>query len=341
MVPRYAGFSLQSLLTNSWGAAVAVLPHPPTVVIQGGKTDASGEHSYSSAPNSGDTIILPLSKTFPASSPPYQLLTPGPTYAWHCLAPLFSKDGAWTLLSFGGHGGWSSPANDARSAWLLTPNPSTGTANYTQPEEGWGGQPTRRVRHACAAPVTGGKVFITGGQEPDFRETFAHTFVFDPASMRFTGLAPLPVAMYGHSSVLLANGTLLVIGGMTSRAGATALQPLDIVYALDTTTRAPAWTSVRVPNPPKARHGASAILNNDGSVFIFGGADVEGKPLNDGWILDPEHLSWTQTFNGGSGEFLVKPKLIPVVPGRQAQMGATAGGGQVIVVGGESVVGCI
>jgi hypothetical protein len=266
-------------------------------VIQGGKTD----------PNSGDTLLLPLSAPFAASSPPYSLSAQGPTYAWHCLAPLFRKDEKWTLLSFGGDGGWPVPISDARSTHLLTLNPTSGEMNFTQPEEGWGAQPSRRVRHSCASPVTGGKVFITGGQEPDYSEAFAQTFVFDPASMSFSELAPLPASTYGHSSVLLSNGTLLVLGGTTARAGAIALQPLDTVFTLDTTATSPTWASASVPAAPRARHGASATLNPDGSVFVFGGADVNGKPLNDGWILDPQHLSWTQTFNGGSGELGAPP----------------------------------
>ncbi|BEJ13739.1 hypothetical protein CspHIS471_0309130 [Cutaneotrichosporon sp. HIS471] len=306
-----------------WGAAVAVLSHPPTVIIQGGKTDPSGQYSYSSAPNSGDTLVLPLTTSFPASNPPYSLFSNGPFYAWHCLAPLFSKDGEWTLLSFGGDGGWASPISDARSAHLLTLNPTTGTMNYTQPPEGWGAQPTRRVRHSCAAPVSGGKVYITGGQETDYSEAFAQTFVFDPESMSFSPLVQLPAAIYGHSSVLLSNGTLLVMGGVTSQSGAKALQPLDTLYALDTTSSSATWQSINVPAAPVARRSAFATLNPDGSVFVFGGADAEDKPLNDGWILDPQHLSWTQTFDGGNG-----------VTGSYDHVAATGGGGQVIVVGG-------
>ncbi|BEJ06389.1 hypothetical protein CcaverHIS641_0309110 [Cutaneotrichosporon cavernicola] len=306
-----------------WGAAVAVLSQPPTVVIQGGKTDPSGQFSYSSAPNSGDTVVLPLMASFPTSNPPYSLFPNGPSYAWHCLAPLFSKDGEWTLLSFGGDGGWASPISDVRSAHLLTLNPTTGTMNYTQLPEGLGAQPSRRVRHSCAAPASGGKVYITGGQETDYSETFAQTFVFDPESMSFSPLVHLPAAIYGHSSVLLSNGTLLVMGGVTSQSGAIALQPLDTLYALDTTSSSATWESINVPAAPVARRSAFATLNPDGSVFVFGGADAEGKPLNDGWILDPQHLSWTQTFDGGNG-----------VLGRYDHVAATGGGGQVIVFGG-------
>ncbi|GMK53943.1 hypothetical protein CspeluHIS016_0105290 [Cutaneotrichosporon spelunceum] len=306
-----------------WGAAVAVLSHPPTVVIQGGKTDPLGQQSYTSAPNSGDTILLPLTASFPASNPPYSQLPNGPAYAWHCIAPLFKQGEEWTLLSFGGDGGWLSPIGDAHSAYLLTLNPTAGTINYTQPAEGWGNQPTRRIRHSCAAPVSGGKVYITGGQRTDYSEAYAQTFVFDPTSMTFSPLAPLPMAIYDHSSVLLPNGTLVVMGGVRSQSGSTALQALDTVFTLDTTSSSATWQTVSVPVPPRARRGASASLNPDGSVFVFGGLDDERNALNDGWLLDPQYLSWTQTFDGGQG-----------VAGSYDHVAAAGGGGQVIVFGG-------
>lgn len=327
----------QTADTGRWGAAVTVLSLNPTVVIQGGKIDPSGQYSYSSAPNNADTILLPLSAPFSASSPPYALLSPinpGPSYAWHCLAPLFVRDGEWTLLSFGGDGGWPTPISDSHSAWLVSLNPTTGFLNYTNPPSGWANQPSRRVRHACAAPLSGGKVYITGGQEPDYSEAFAQSFVFDPTTQLFGPLPALPAALYGHSSVLLTNGTLLVFGGTAARSGASAIQPMNTLYVLDTTASG-AWATLSVGGAyPPARHGASASLNPDGTVFLFGGADGAGKGLNDGWVLVPATLSWTQTF-GGSGECLREDALTVDVPGRYDQAGVPAGGGQVIIVGGE------
>lgn len=284
---------------------MAVLPQAPTVIIQGGKTDLTGQYSYNSAPNSPDTILLPLSSPFSTSNPPYSLLNPaipGPSYAWHCLAPIYAQDGEWTLLSFGGDGGWPAPISDSQSAWLVSLNPTSGVLNYTHMPSGWGNQPSRRVRHACAAPLTGGKVYITGGQEADYSEVFAQTFVYDPARQEFTALAPLPIALYAHASVLLTNGTLLVFGGVSARNGVSALQPMNTIYSLDTTTHG-GWISLTTPSGgPSVRQGATASLNTDGTVFVFGGTNGAGSVLNDGWVLDPRTLSWTQVFAGGSGE---------------------------------------
>lgn len=155
------------------------------------------------------------------------------------------------------------------------------------------------MRHSCAAPIGGGKVYITGGQEPDYSEAFAQSFVFDPATQEFSPLPSLPVALYGHASVLLANGTLLVFGGIAQVPGGGAtLQPLDFAYALDTTAGGD-WQKVAIGGAsPGGRHGMSASLNTDGTIFIFGGLDNETGPLNEGWLLDPAAMQWSQTFLG-------------------------------------------
>ena len=49
---------------------------------------------------------------------------------------------------------------------------------------------------------------------------------------------------------------------------------------------------------PTARAYAMFTEFSAGRLFLYGGLDVAGKPLHDGWILDVASMTWEQVFNG-------------------------------------------
>jgi len=203
-------------------------------------------------------------------------------------------------MTIGGDGGWAQRADrQADSVWLADLNPTTGTVNYTHEPTGWAGQPSRRVYHACAAPLYGGDIFVSGGINDDGSgTTYTTTCKFNTSTDKFDSLPDMPLGLYHHSSVLLDNGTLINFGGvyLSSDTKTPELEPLDRVFALDTSSPSATWNTLAVNGAtPLPRRGCSATLNPDGTIFIFGGADVNFSTVySDGWILDPKNLSWTQ-----------------------------------------------
>lgn len=319
MIARYVSFvSIMSVSTNlksstcRWGQASVFVPSPPSILIQGGKTDPTSSFTYSSSPNSADTILLPLTTAFTTLSPPFSLLAPtgAPTYAWHTLTPLINLNGDWLVLSFGGDGGPSEPVETlADSTCILSVNPAAETVNFTHEAVVWANQPPRRIYHSAASLSTGKKTYITGGLKDDGSGAgFADVYEFDPASSAFTTLPDLPQGLYHHSSVLLPNGTLVIFGGVfkSPATGNSALLPLSTLYTLDTNSNAAGWTTRSIAGAvPDGRRGASSVLNTNGTkAFLFGGADADlGSMVGDNWELDLDSCVWRQVFSADQGQW--------------------------------------
>ncbi|WVW84608.1 hypothetical protein I302_106642 [Kwoniella bestiolae CBS 10118] len=292
-----------------WGHAAAYIPSPPTLIMQGGKTDPSSSYTYSSSPNTGETLILPLSSGFSTSSPPFTSLdTPSaPTSAWHTLTPLSSNDGSWQLLSFGGDGGTSEAVQTgSNSAWIMDIKPDRPSVEYTRQASG-NGQPMRRIYHSTSSASQDGKVYMTGGLKDDGSgTTFSDVYSYDSGSSSFSALPSLPVGLYHHSSLLLPNGTVLALGGAytSPSTGSAAVQPYSTVYSLDTTSPTPTWSERQITGKvPEGRRGASLALSEDGSkAFLFGGANARlGEVYGDGWEFNLGDGTWKEVTTGGQG----------------------------------------
>ncbi|WVQ96461.1 hypothetical protein IAU59_003566 [Kwoniella sp. CBS 9459] len=329
---QFAHAADSSSVLPRWGHAAAFLPSPPMLVIQGGKTDPTSSYTYSSSPNTGETVLLPLSSSFSTSSPPFTSLdTPSaPTSAWHSLSSLSESDeGDWQLLSFGGDGGTSEAVQTGMdSAWDMQVNPTGPTVDFSREASG-AGQPMRRIYHSAASALNGGKVYITGGLKADGSgSTFAESYAYDPSSSTFSPLPNLPVGLYHHTSMLLPNGTLLVMGGAyTSPAtGGAALQPYSTIYSLDTKANAPVWEErATAGDAPEGRRGASLALSEDGShAFLFGGANAAlGEVSGEGWDFDLSTSQWRQVASADQG-----------AGPRYDHVAVPIGGGQVAIFGG-------
>ncbi|WRT67837.1 uncharacterized protein IL334_004811 [Kwoniella shivajii] len=320
-----------STVISRWGHAAAYIPSPPTLVIQGGKTDPSSLYTYSSSPNTGETLLLPLDSGFASSYAPITSLeTPSaPTSAWHTLSALSSSDGSWQLLYFGGDGGTSEPVQTGYdSSWISSINPSGPTASFTRQASG-NGQPMRRIYHSDSS--ANGKVYISGGMKDDGSgATFSEVYIYDSSTTTFSSLPSLPIGLYHHSSMLLPNGTLLALGGAYTSpvTGGAALQSYSTIYSLDTSSSSPTWTAIHTSgNVPEGRRGASVVLNDDGNkAFLFGGADAAlGEVYGDGWEFDLGNCAWKQVTTSDSS------------PGaRYDHIAVGVGGNQVVIFGGYS-----
>ena len=284
-------------LNARWGQATAVIND--ALFVHGGKTDQFNSFSYTSAPNNDDLLLLSLSSPFSASEPPWELISSsapwGPALAWHTLSVIDST----RMLSFGGQPDLNSPTatfDGADSASLLDVSNITSPTWITEPVS-WANQPMRRIYHS-AVSTSSGKIVIVGGEKADgSNNALSDHSAFDAAGPTFKPL-PIPSAppdLYGHASILLSDGRMLVLGGYSQSLN--ALIPLSTIWILDKNQLT--WSTAQVFGdilPPPRRGFASTLLSN-GMILIHGGCDANlQNNFDDGWILDTTQnpMKWAQ-----------------------------------------------
>ncbi|KIK99972.1 hypothetical protein PAXRUDRAFT_130893 [Paxillus rubicundulus Ve08.2h10] len=273
--------------TPRWGQAAAQLGS--TLYVHGGLSDPFNSFSYTSAPEISDLLLLDLSTSFNALSPPWQLLSlqSSPAVAWHTLSAFNTTH----LLFFGGQPGADSQTvlttlND--SAALLSASNLTGPSFLVEPQN-WAGEPMRRTHHSASS--TGGKTWIIGGEKADGSgNAFDEHYLFSSSDAEFSLLpssSNAPPDIYGHASLVLADGRLVVIGGYC--ASCSGLVPMDMVWFLDTTQSTVVWGQLSVSSAslPSSRRDFAAVVLADGNILIHGGGDMQLQvTYDDGWILD-------------------------------------------------------
>ncbi|KAJ8693039.1 hypothetical protein PTI98_010290 [Pleurotus ostreatus] len=276
-----------------WGQSQMLVDE--AIFVYGGKTDEFNSFGYTGAPSTNELLILPLSSPFSAAAPPWTLLassnnestSQGPHIAWSTLSPVNTS---MALLL----GGIADPNSDisiqtrADSAILIDVFNQLAPTIIAHPDAGYANEPVRRMQHAaCTAPD--GRVFIIGGVRADGSgNALSQHLIFD-SSLSFTllGSDGGPPAIYGHSCIMLPNGHLLVLGGLSPISG--GLVPFDTIWALDTLRVDPEWFQLNISTnalPVPRRNFATALLV-DGRILIHGGQDASAQAVySDGWILD-------------------------------------------------------
>lgn len=261
--------------------------------VHGGLTDQYDQYSYTSAPPTSELLLLDLSTSFSATSPPWQLFSNTtttssyPNLGWHTLSAFNTT----SFLLFGGQPGPNSQTvltslND--SATLVSAYDRADPTFFIEPQN-WGGEPMRRIRHSASS--TGGKVWIVGGEKADGSgNAFFDHYLFNPVLQEFVVLPSggnAPPDIYGHASLILPDGRLLILGGYCASCG--ELVPLNVVWSLDTTQATLAWDMISVSNytTPSPRRDFAAVVLATGEILIHGGGDGELQTTySDGWILN-------------------------------------------------------
>lgn len=276
-----------ALIRNRWAQAVAQLDS--TLYVHGGLSDPFNSYSYSSAPEISDLLVLDLSMSFNSSSPPWQLFSSNssPFLAWHTLSAFNPTE----LLLFGGQPGPNSLTvltglND--SSGLLSTSNKSGPSFLMEPQN-WANEPMRRIRHSSS--YTSGKVWLIGGEKADGSgNAFSDHYSFSPSGTEFVLLpssSSAPPDIYGHASLVLPDGRLLVLGGYC--ASCSSPVPMDTVWSLNTTQSPPVWEKLSISNEslPTPRRDFAAVVLSNGQVLIHGGGDAQLQTTySDGWILD-------------------------------------------------------
>ncbi|TFK70319.1 galactose oxidase [Pluteus cervinus] len=279
-----------------WGQATTLITN--SLIIYGGKTDQFNSYSYTSAPNTDELLHLPLTSTFDLSSPPWELVgnsTPWQGLSWHSLTPYNTSQ----LLLFGGLPDANSPVvsvDNPDSAAVLDVSDLSNPVWSTKASS-WASEPTRRIRHsACVS--SSGSVYLIGGEKADDSQSgYSDHQVFTSSPPSFASLptAGAPTEIYGHASVLLSDGRLLVMGGYSSSSD--SLLPFSTIWSLDTSTSSVSWSQIAISGSsiPAPRRGFAATALSDGRVLIQGGSDADLlRNFDDGWVLDLSQSQWTQ-----------------------------------------------
>lgn len=203
----------------------------------------------------------------------------------------------------------------AGGTFLVWPNGSYGnSAELYDPATGeWaftGGMNSGRAYHT-AALLLDGRVLVAGGKvcKPCF-SSHSSVELYDPVSGTWTNTTSMSFGHSGHTSTLLPDGRVLIVGG-----GSTATNIFSdfsyIVELYDPATEA--WTITNSLNYGRSGHTATMLA--DGRVMVVGGTYLSSVEL-----FDPVSGMWMSTNSLNAARTSHSATLLP--------------SGRVLVVGG-------
>ncbi|KZV61000.1 hypothetical protein PENSPDRAFT_693790 [Peniophora sp. CONT] len=286
-----------------WAQAAAVSSN--SLYIYGGHTDQYNQFTYDNAPWNNDLLYLNLGASWDPNSAPWSVIggsnnasSPayGPGLAWGTLSAFADSQ----FLLFGGQAGPLSDIvlQDNNDSAVLINVWNRYQPSLTNETSSWAGEPQRRMRHSAA--TVGGKVYIVGGERADGSTNgFGDHYVFDPAGPSFSLLPTdgAPPDIYGHATLLLPDGRIIVLGGWHQSQG--SFVSFSQVWLFDPSSNSWSMANVDSSNLPDGRLGFCATALPDGRIIIQGGGNSGsgfGETFSDGWILDTNQspMKWEE-----------------------------------------------
>ncbi|MFA5213044.1 MAG: kelch repeat-containing protein, partial [Methanoregula sp.] len=189
-------------------------------------------------------------------------------------------DGSIVLMA-----GQTSSTNYVTDAWRSTDDGAT----WTRTTE----RLTRRSGHTSVA-MPDGSIVNMGGQITStnyMNDTLRSTN--NGATWTQVNRSSGWTRRSGHTSVVMADGTIVLMGGQTSSTN----------YVNDTwrsTNNGAKWTQVNASPGWSARSGHTSVAMPDGSIVLMGGAAGASGQFNDTWRSTDNGATWTQV-NASSG----------------------------------------
>lgn len=304
----YAQSSSASSSTYSpiprWGAASTLTNSH--FIIHGGKTNGDGitpgggGYTYSSGPNTNETISIDLSQSFQTNAAPWQSIDrtlasqdSSPSTSFHSLTPLNNGN----LLIFGGMPDPSANAQSGNnSAYIVSLSNGGGHASFTRASPSWN-EPERRMYHSAAGDEQG-HVFIVGGETTSgsmaaMDQMWTINAAANNPTFRNAIANNPPAGVIGATATMLSDGTVLSLGGMD---GNNTLQSFDTISSFSPSSQQ--WRSISTQGVnsstqgyPSPRRGHVAVPLPNQRLFIHGGASINfDQAMGDAWILD-----WSQS----------------------------------------------
>lgn len=194
-------------------------------------------------------------------------------------------------------------------------DPTTGTFTPT------GSMATARGFHT-ATLLSDGRVLITGGDPAAFVAPgpyFASAEIYDPTTGKFSATGSMTVGRDLHAATLLADGRVLITGGVTAAGPAPSLASAEL-YDPETGT-----FSLTGPMTV-ARVYQSSTLLADGRVLIAGGC-----PRGRNYADNPQFLASAELYDPTTGTFTATG---PMSERRTSQMATSLADGRVLMTGG-------
>jgi hypothetical protein len=246
--------------------------------------------------------------------------------------------GPSTILAFAEAGLWSKAASPitgrAEHTAMLLPNGNVLIAGgsdglgkalataevYNPATKRWtavGSMSTARLDHT-ATLLPSGKVLVAGGQGgPEPFSSLTSTELYDPTSGSWSAAAPMIVSRARHTATLLADGRVLVVGGLSLTVGAAGLFPSPPTDAEIYDPTADHWSTTAPMGCYRLDPTATRLA--DGRVLVAGG-QCGVATLNSTEIYDPTGDRWISA--------------APMGVRRAGHAAALLPDGDVIVVGG-------
>lgn len=224
-------------------------------------------------------------------------------------------DGGGVLVTGGFAGADAYPAQPLRTAEIFDPVLETWTATGPMNEA--------RAGHT-ATLLPNGQVLVAGGRVPRSGDTasLSTAEIYDPGTQVWTTVKPMTDARWAHEAVLLADGRVLVTGGVCDVGRALAPSALCEVYD----PRHDVWTPTG--SLGAAHHGCGAVALPDGTVFLAGGGYVG---MIEDWVFN-SHCLWTaERYDPATGEWS-RAEDMPAP--RTAHRTVLLGTGEALVIGG-------
>jgi hypothetical protein len=171
-------------------------------------------------------------------------------------------------------GGWElDPSRSQLSAWTAA-----------------GTMARARSGHS-ATLLDDGRVLVAGGTSVAFAGGTSPTStaeIYDSATGKWTAARSMNHPRFEHSATLLADGRVLVAGGLSSSGTTRATSSAEI---FDPGTGR--WTPVAAMKVPRWVH--SATLLSDGRVLVAGGLSTTETPVASSEVYDPKTNTWKLT----------------------------------------------
>lgn len=131
--------------------------------------------------------------------------------------------------------------------------------------------------------LAGGAILMTGGEPADDALPDRVVQRYDVTTNKWTRVADMTQARIGHTATVMANGRVLVIGGLGHK-----LNPLRSAEIFDPQR----GTWARIPPLPETRFSHSAALLPDGRVLVVGGI-VGGAISRNTLLYSPSANEWS------------------------------------------------
>ncbi|KAI9495036.1 hypothetical protein BDB00DRAFT_266955 [Zychaea mexicana] len=160
--------------------------------------------------------------------------------------------------------------------------------------------PPNRKEFSVSLDNQNSRVYVYGGS---VNQTIVWNdlWVLDLSTMAYSQLPSSDVARYGHTTSLLSNGQLVVIGGViVTSTGDTGLASMGQLYIFDTRTSTWSMQNTTVTGGgllPSTRSAHNAVVGANDQIVIFGG-DSGGdertrRYINAVALLDTASWTWT------------------------------------------------